>query len=265
MRRALVTLVMLLGTIIASAVGQEANPRLEALKKYILDKDYPEVFGDANYKTRIEGVLDVDIDNDGSKEFVVQYFPHYRQSPPIVIYKVSADLEVKKVTEGLAPGPLQPLSGDYLDSHNLGMAVDFELQGPKSAPQEVLGVAAKSGMTGLVAYDQFFHMDGRSGSPSFIDMRGVKVPMGKRDCAGFEFSRVKQIAAGGLQEDSKRNYLAAWVADEIWVYLIRGISQKGLLDKQLWVIKVPKGFAGFEPNQGLTYKTESGIATLTLK
>ncbi len=265
MRRALITLAVLLGLAAAAAAGQEMNPRLDALKKYILEKDYPEVFGDADYKTRIENVLDVDIDNDGSNEFVVLYFPHYRQSPPIVIYKVSANLEVKKVTEGLAPGPLQPLSGDYLDSHNLGMAVDFEVDSKNATPQGVLRIAAKDGMVGLVAYENFFHMDGRKGSPSYIDMRGVKVPKGKHDCAGFEFSRVKDIAVGGLQEYPKRNYLAAWVGDEVWVYLIRGISQDGLLDKELWVIKAPKGFAGFEPNQGLSYKTETGTAILTLK
>jgi len=265
MRRALATLVVLLGTTVAAAAGQEANPRLEALKKYILEKDYPEVFRDTDYKTRIEDVLDVDIDNDGSKEFVVLYFPHYRQSPPIVIYKVSTNLLVKKVTEGLAPGPLQPLSGDYLDSHNLGMAVDMEVQAQKATPQEFFRAFVKSGMNGFVAYDKFFHVDGRKGSPSYIDMTGVKVPMGKHDCAGFEFSRVRGIAAGGLREDPAKNYLAAWVGDEIWVYLIRGISQDGMLDKQHWVIKAPTGFVGFEPGQGLTYKTESGNAILTLK
>ena len=98
------------------------------------------------------------------------------------------------MTEGLAPGPLQKVSGDYLDSHNLGMGVDFEIQGENATPEKVLQIAAKSGMSGLVAYDSFFHMDGRTGSPSFIDMRGIKLLTKKHDCASFEFSRVKQIA-----------------------------------------------------------------------
>jgi len=265
MRRNFAMLLVLLGTMAGACFAQDSNPRLDALKKYILEKDHPEVFGDADYKTRIENVLDIDIDNDGSNEFVVLYFPHYRQSPPIVIYKVSADLDVKKVAEGLAPGPLQPLSGDFLDSHSLGMAVDFEVDSKNATPQDLFRVTAKNGMNGFVAYDSFFHADGRRGSPSFVDMRGVKVPMDKHDCGGFEFSRVREIAAGGLKEDHKRNYLAAWVGDEIWVYLIRGISPEGLLDKQLSVIKAPKGFAGFEPDHGLSYKTETGTAILTLK
>ncbi|MDR3774035.1 MAG: hypothetical protein P4L26_11840, partial [Terracidiphilus sp.] len=65
--------------------------------------------------------------------------------------------------------------------------------------------------------------DSRTGTPSIIDMRGVKLPTKKHDCESFEFSRVKQIAAGHLREDLAQNYLAAWVGDEIYVYLIRGV------------------------------------------
>jgi hypothetical protein len=253
--------IMLLGC----AFGQQRNLRLEALKKYILEKDYPEVFGKDNYRTRIEGFLDADIDNDGSREIVVLYYPHYRQSAPIVIYKISSDLKVKKVPEGLAPGPLRKVSGDYLDSHTLGMAVDFEVPGGTSHPETVLNSATTSGMNGFVIYDTFFHMDGRSGSPAIIDMRGVKLPSKDHDCGSFEFSRVKQIAAGHLREDSSNNYLAAWVGDEIYVYLIHGISNQGMLDKKLWVIQAPKGFNGFEIDNGLTYKTETETDVLTLK
>lgn len=264
MKHSFAILLLLSSSLVGYAFGQQTNPRLEAVRKYILEEDYPEVFGKTDYKTRIENVLDVDIDNDGAKEIVIQYFPHYRQSAPIIIYKIDSAMKVTRVTEGLAPGPLQKLSSDYLDSHNLGMAVDFEISGGKSDPEAILQTAEKTGMGGLVAYDSFFHMDSRKGPVSYIDMRGVKLP-GKHDCSEFEFSRVRQIAVGHLREDPKMNYLAAWVGDEIYVYLIRGISDQGLLDKKLWVIKAPHGFTGFEPNQGLVYKTETGEAVLTLK
>jgi hypothetical protein len=182
-----------------------------------------------------------------------------------VIYKISSDLQVTRVTEGLAPGPLQKLSGDYLDSHTLGMAADFEIPGENAKPERILQNATKDSAYGLVAYDSFYHMDFRSSSPSFVDMRGVKLPTKNHDCQSFEFSRVKQIAAGHLGEDSTQNYLAAWVGDEIYVYLIRGVSTDGLLNKKLWVIKAPPGFKGFETGQGLTYKTDTATATLTLK
>jgi len=265
MRRALALFLFVSSSLFGYAFGQQSDPRLEAVKKYILEKDYPEVFGTDHYKTRIEGVLDVDVDNDGSREVVILYFPHYRQSAPIVIYKISSDLKVSRVTEGLAPGPLQEVSGDYLDSHNLGSAADFEIEGGNGRPDEVLKIVAASGMNGFVAYDFFYHMDGRTGSPAFIDMRGVKLPTKKHDCEDFEFSRVKQIAAGHLREDSTQNYVAAWVGEEIYVYLIRGVSNDGLLNKKLWVIKAPQGFKGFETGQGLTYKTDTATEILTLK
>jgi hypothetical protein len=129
---------LLSSSLFGYAFGQQNDPQLEAVKKYILETDYPEVFGTEQYKTRIEGVLDVDIDNDGAREIVVLYFPHYRQSASIVIYKISSDLRVTRVTERLAPGPLQKVSGDYLDSHNLGMGVDFEIQGENATPEKVL-------------------------------------------------------------------------------------------------------------------------------
>ena len=265
MRRAFTLISLSLSLSVGYAVAQQDESRLEAAKKYILENDYPEVFGTDQYKTRIEGILDVDIDNDGSREIVILYFPHYRQSASIVIYKISPELKVSRVTEGLAPGPLQKVSGEYLDSHNLGMAVDFEIPAGSFTPEDVLQIASKSGMFGLVAYDSFFHMDGRHGPPSFIDMRGVSLPSAKHDCESFEFSHVKQIAAGHLREDSTQNYLAAWVGDEIYVYLIRGVSKEGLLNKKPSVIKAPHGFKGFEPGQGLNYKTEAETELLTLK
>ena len=45
----------------------------------------------------------------------------------IVFYRIAENLEVSRVIEGLAPGPLQPLSGEYLDSHTLGAAADLDL------------------------------------------------------------------------------------------------------------------------------------------
>jgi hypothetical protein len=95
-------------------------------------------------------------------------------------------------------------------------------------------------------------------------MTNVELPAHTQDCSSFEFSKVRQIAAGGLREDSSKNYLAAWVGNEIYVYLIRGISSQGMLDKKLWIVKAPAEFKGFLPGQGLAYKTASGPTLLTL-
>jgi hypothetical protein len=269
MKRTRVLLFLFCG-FLCFAFAQQNSARLEAVRKHILEKDYPEVFGSTNYKTRIEGVLDLDVDNDGENEVVILFHPHYRQSAPILIYKVTTDLKVSRIAEGLAPGPLQPVTGDYLDSHTMGQAVDFELGNTKAAPakttlEEVLKTASKNHLNGFVIYDSFYHMDGRAGLPYLIDMRGVSVPSNMHDCSSFEFSRVNQIAGGHLREDTGKNYLAAWVGEEIYVYLITGASNQGLLDKKKWVVKAPRGFSGFLPDQGLTYKTDAGTETLSLK
>jgi len=44
MRRVFVIFLLVFSSLFGYAFGQESNPRLEAVKKYILEKDYPEVF-----------------------------------------------------------------------------------------------------------------------------------------------------------------------------------------------------------------------------
>jgi hypothetical protein len=120
-------------------------------------------------------------------------------------------------------------------------------------------------MEGFVVYDTFYHVDHRTGPPSYLDMRGVKLPTKLHDCSEFEFSRVRQIAVGGIREDPLKNYLAAWVGDEVYVYLISHVSAQGMLDKKLWTIKAPEGFKGFDSSKSLAYSTPSGSFILTLK
>src|SRR5207245_10778635 len=77
---------------------EEQSPRdLAALQKHIVEKDYPELFGSTAYRTKIEKILNVDLDRDGNRELVVLFAPHYRQSAPIVIYRLSKTLEVTRV------------------------------------------------------------------------------------------------------------------------------------------------------------------------
>ena len=270
MKRRLILLLLPVSLLYSSSLPPQAEEHssVEALKKYILEKDYPEVFGDTHYHVRVEDILEVDIDNDGMKELVVQFYPHFRQSASVVLYKVSSESGVTRVTEGLAPGPLQKVSGDYLDSHKIGSGGDFYIGGASTTSGDaVKGILSAIANTGgaVVAYDDFYHLDGRKGNVWYVDMRGVKLPSHARDCSSFEFSKVRQIAAGHLREDSSKNYLGAWVGQEIYVFLIRGVSNRGLLDKELWVVKAPAYFNGFIPGQGLTYKTASGTALLTLR
>jgi len=267
-RRSLVTGLILILIISVETASQTEKPlAAELLKKYLLEKDYPEVFQDKQYHARVESILDVDIANDGKRELVVLFYPHYRQSASVIIYKISPEGELARVTEALAPGPLQKISGDYLDSHEIGSAFDFSLPEAQTNPEKknkVLQIAmAKFG--GVVVYRRFYHVDGRKRPVSYVDMTEVELPPGVQDCSSFEFSRVREMAAGPLREDTSRNYLAAWVGNEIYVYLIAGVTTEGLLEKKLWVVKAPADFKGFVPGQGLTYETASGKSLLTLK
>src|SRR5437867_13394706 len=82
---------------------EEQSPRdLAALQKHIVEKDYPELFGSAAYRTKIEQILNVDLDRDGNRDLVVLFAPHYRQAAPIVIYRLSETHEVTHGTEEMA-------------------------------------------------------------------------------------------------------------------------------------------------------------------
>jgi len=244
----------------------ETHPTQEDLKRFILEKDYPELMEGKPYRARIENILEIDIDNDGRKEFVVHYLPHYRQSASVVVYRSVPTSGIARVTEGLAPGPLQAVSGEFLDAHELGQAVDLSL-GPEHAcpgkEQSFLQISIKS-FGGVVAYRSFYHLDGRRGPAFYVDMKSLELPSGTQNCEAFEFSRVRQIAAGHIQGDSTKNYLAAWVGDEIYLYLIKGISNEGMLDKESWSQKAPATFSGFIPGPGLKYETPSGPVLLSV-
>jgi len=261
MKRKILLLILTIALSTHSRWGEtdDTSPLVGALKKYILEKDYPELFKDKPYRTRIENILIVDINNDGKNDLIVHFFPHYRQSPSIVMYQVSSKLEIARIKEGLAPGPLKPVGRDYLDSHTLGEAVDFDIgdkQNDPDARNRMLKASSKFG--GVVAYRNFFHADNRIGSGSYIDMTHIDTSKEIKNCESFEFSKVRQIAAGNLRRDKANNYLAAWVEDQIYVYLIKGVSGEGLLDKRLWIVKAPSKFKGFLPGEGLAYKTLSG-------
>jgi hypothetical protein len=169
-------------------------------------------------------------------------------------------MHVARVAEGLAPGALQPISGDYLDSHSMVMAADFTINGKSNDPDTrklLLDQAMTSDGGGLVIYKNFVHRDFRSGPLAYLDMTDVKMPQSRDTCEKFEFSRVRQIAAGTLQGDVP-TCLCAWVGDEIYIYLIKAFLGNGLIDKQLWIRKAPVGFGGFIEGRGLSWKTQSG-------
>ncbi len=232
---------LVLGLLAATAAAADSPPKVAAVQKYLLEQEYPEVFGDKHYRIKVEDAIVADVDDDGISEVVLLVKPHYRQSPTIVLFKVSKDLKVKRVVEGLAPGPLVPVSGDYLDSHTLGMAADLTAQGAENDPKkrkQVVAIALKE-MGGVVEYSNFIHSDGRTGkAPIYIDMSHLKAPK-DATCETFEFSTVDvlQVAA---KDDGSGNYLLAFVGSELYIYKIKKITTDGFLQKTLTVKKVDR-------------------------
>lgn len=167
--------------------------------------------------------------------------PHYRQSPTVVLFKVSKDLKVKRVVEGLAPGRLVPVTGDYLDSHTLGMAADLTVQETEMDPKkrkQAVAIALKE-MGGVVEYSNFIHTDGRTGkAPVYIDMSYLKAPK-DATCETFEFSTVDALHVAA-KDDGSGNYLVALVGAELYMYKIKKITTDGFLQKTLTVKKVDR-------------------------
>lgn len=259
---ALITLILGVAPKLSLAQKEQLPKEFEAVRRYILEKDYPEVFRDIHYRTKIENAVIADLDGDGIPEVIVHYTPHYRQSATIVIFRVDKSLQVTRVKEGLAPGPLVALTGEYLDSHALGMGVDFVV-GLKPGEENLaksFGKLALEHFGGVVQYKNFQHADARKGQGAYIDMTHVDVPASKQDCGDFEFSRVIQITAGKLNPESTRSYVAALVSSDIWLYQVEEFLPNGLLKKTIRVEKAPNDFVEFMPvSDGLMrYRARSG-------
>jgi hypothetical protein len=259
----LLLLIVIVVVAATAAWAEKLTPEVEVMSHILIEKeDYPELFQGSEcisknctqeppYPVQLEGALAADLDGDGTAELVARFRPHFRQSPTIVIYRLSKRGKVSRVREGLAPGRLVPVSGDYLDSHAAGWGVDFSIEENQDDPKArraIVGIALED-FGGVVEYLTFFHADGREGRGTFIDMTFVekeKLPE-SRSCEGFEFSRVLGIAAGRLEGGGKGTYLAASVPDGIYVYRIEGFTSEGFLKKKLLVVPRPEGFKALLP------------------
>lgn len=241
---------------------RRSAPELELIKSFIMKKDYPEVIKDQTYHMKIEDAVAAPVLNDGSRDVVLLVTPNYRQSATVLIYEIGNENAVSRVTEGLAPGPLVPVTDKYLDSHTTGDAVDVVAPDEKQHPgaREKFIKAGIENFGGFVAYRNFFHGDGREGSPWFIDMSGVDSPLEGDNCSKFEFSTVDAIAAGQLDGSGKQTYLVAKVGEQLYIYLISGLRDGKFLNKKLWTVPVPADFKSFATGDPatVTYVAQDG-------
>lgn len=225
--------------VVLPAPAEEMDPRVKAVQDYITKKDdYPELFKDKPYRIKVSDIKIGDLDGDGIDEVVVAVNPHYQQSPTILIFQVNKKLKVTRVIEGLAPGPLIPVSGDQIDSHTLGLGVDFSVSGKNGKPinREFIDITMKQ-FKGVVAYKSFIHADHRSGYGMYIDMKHIESVPKKDNCEAFEFSTVEEIMIARRDGDDT-NWLVAKIGDALYAYKIRKITKEGFLDKTMKIFPI---------------------------
>lgn len=236
----------------------DADQAIARVTEYVLNENYPELFDNKPYRIKVEHIFASDIDNDGSKEVVMHTIPHFRQSPTIMFFEV-AESQVRQVAEGLAPGPLQPVSGQFLDSHTLGQGVDFSVE--DQTPEKIGKIVpvARQRFGGVVAYDDFLHVDGRAGKNVFVDMRGMDVPADADSCADFEFSLPEFVTSGRFQPDGDVHLLAI-VEGNAYFYRIRNFLADGRIDKAVTIRPLPDDFHEMSslPDEVFRYRDVDG-------
>lgn len=242
------------------AQAEDEAGLVERFQQYLLEEDYPEVFGDVRYRVGIEHLFTADIDGNGTIDLVSQTTPHFRQSATILIYTTDADGRISRVSEGLAPGPLVPVSGAHLDSHTLSEAADVTIGSGSDEDAESFFASAFDSFGGIVAYDGFLHVDNRvTETPYFIDMRHADLPDGDIDCEHFEFSAVDETAVGRVPGFSDHAVIVARVGTLLYLYRINAIGPAGRIDRTLRVITLPdrNWFLGTNGDQAIGVQSGS--------
>ena len=221
-------------------------PDVQAVFRYLLANDVPEQYGNIKVKLRPRGYEIVDIDQDGTREVFFWSAPHYHQTAPVLIYQVFDDGSVKRVKEGLAPGPLVDLTGELGDSHRTGYAADEQI--PNASPGD-LSLMVKSFVRfrmQVVEYSHFYHTARAGDAGGYLDMTHQKrfTEEDRNSCLEFQLSRTMAIGSGRIG-DSEYPFFVALAGDTIDIYRIKGIDRFGFLDKTIWRIDKPDDFNGF--------------------
>lgn len=231
----------------------KVDPTFNRVMEFMMHADYPEKFKGEGYHVRVVDTAKLEGFWPGADLFFLAINPNYRQTPTILLFRAEKNGKISRITEGLAPGPLVPVSGDYLDCHTMNMGVDLTVEGD---PMEVVKTALGQ-KTNIVRYAKFYHMDTRDGSGGYLDMSEKPEYRNEITCEKFEFSKVENIGAGSIKGG---NFLAALVGGKVYFYRIESISGEGFLKKTVEVAARPKDFTEFASgdNGELEYKSKDG-------
>lgn len=264
----MINLKRLAGLILLSLISQpvfcqlsnEYPKEVKLVFDYLTNKDFPESFNGISHHFRPVSWVINDIDNDGIKEVFFQTYPHYRQSPTITILQIHQLDSVSRITEGLAPGHLIPVSpvDDYNDTHTTGTAIDMQLGGSNPAKDSLFAVASiKRGMS-PVLYKNFIHTDKRDGKPTLLDLRYLNDYIQENTCEHFQFPQPESIAAGKVSGKANKFFIAQ-VGSKLFCYEIKGFEANGWINKTVTIIDKPKDFRHFKEEGGyIKYETLKG-------
>ncbi len=231
------------------ANGQDNNfpKEIKLVFDYLLKKDYPELFANQPYQFRPIDWQIIDIDDDGNTEVFLQTFPHYRQSPTIMIFQINKKDSVTRIIEGFAPGHLVKLSkdDDYFDTHTTGTAVDMQIETKDADKFRKLGESSLKWGMSVVLYKNFIHLDKREGKGIFIDLMYLDDYSSESSCENFQFSKPDKIIAGKIKNQNKKFFIAK-VGKELYCYKINGFKDLKFIDKEIKIIDIPKDFKEFK-------------------
>jgi hypothetical protein len=243
-------------------LAQIANPQFDTTAvnaiRTAAEREPVEAFAGAPGFVRVLQVAWLDVNGDGKPEAFVAVAPKYRQTPTILVYSYDAQHGATRVYEGLAPGRLEPVSGQFIDDHTLGYGIDMTIGSDGQAVDfdGVLAAGVRHHMS-IMRYKTFFHTDERAGFITFVDLSDRALPSSTTTtCESFEFSPLTGLAAGPLS-GSHKPYLVALTSDDITIYVFHGIRANGTLDKKSWVRARPADVAG------LTVATNGDVVLAT--
>lgn len=264
----MINLKRLAGLILLSLISQpvfcqlsnEYPKEVKLVFDYLTNKDFPESFNGISHHFRPVSWVINDIDNDGIKEVFFQTYPHYRQSPTITILQIHQLDSVSRITEGLAPGHLIPVStaDNYIDTHTTGTAIDLQLDG--SNPDKVSVFASSSIQHGMspVLYKNFIHTDKRDGKPTLLDLRYLNDFSKENTCENFQFPQPESIAAGKITGRANKFFIAQ-VDSKLFCYEMKGFEANGWINKVVTIMDKPRDFKGLKAEGGfIKYETLKG-------
>ncbi len=190
-----------------------------------------EAFDSATGATTVSFALELDLDGDGTNEIAAALRPAFRQTPTLIFFRRTADGTLSRIVEGLAPGPLTPLSGRLKDSHTQRVGVDMTPDpGPKPLDTLAFVRIAMAQKFSVVVYRTFFHMDMRNGTHFLIRETNAMLPHpDDQTCEGFQFSPIEGMAYGTYAGSDTTKYLAVQTQGELTLYHFSGVETPGWL------------------------------------